>query len=150
MTIPLRSTRFLAVLPAALLVLAGCSRPASPPPGPPEVPAEAAPAGSEPVPVEPAPVEAAPAPAASPSAPASHPASPKPSQPTSGSTGASNSSTTGAEDAAVGEPSHPAPRMLTLPAGKRMKIDLDNALSTATSKKGDSFSVTVNKTEHLY
>lgn len=39
--------------------------------------------------------------------------------------------------------------MLTLPAGKKIKMDLDDSLSTATSHVGDTFMATVNKTIHL-
>jgi hypothetical protein len=88
-------------------------------------------------------------------APAAPAAEGRPARPASGATGSPASGGRTIEPgAAAPTAGAPAPtttggRMLTLPAGKRFKLDMDSMLSTATSKVGDTFTGTVSKTVHL-
>ena len=77
-------------------------------------------------------------PAARPSAPAGAPApaAEKAAAPSEGAT-------------AAAAPTAPAKEMLTLPVGKRIKVELDAPLSTLTCKVGDTFTATVSKAVHL-
>ncbi len=96
-----------------------------------------------------APVETAQATPPAQQAPAPAPKPAPANTPEAGGSGGHATPTSGAEGSSQAAEAKPAPRMLTIPAGKRMKVNLDTPLSTATSQVGQGFSGTVSKTMHL-